>query len=85
MLTQFVQRATGLGGGFFGSVQSACRLQDHGGVVRQGRQQRNLICPVTRWLRDRVLMPLASQLAGEGATGRVLQETPHALAAMCRV
>ena len=39
--------------------------------------------PVARWLRDRVLMPLAARLTGEGAVAAVLQERPAALAAMC--
>jgi len=39
--------------------------------------------PVARWLRDRLLMPLAARLAGERAVAETLQESPRALAAMC--
>jgi 2-polyprenyl-6-methoxyphenol hydroxylase-like FAD-dependent oxidoreductase len=41
--------------------------------------------PAARWLRDRVLMPLASRLAGAGALEHILQESPRVLAAMCRM
>jgi 2-polyprenyl-6-methoxyphenol hydroxylase-like FAD-dependent oxidoreductase len=40
--------------------------------------------PAVRWLRDRVLMPLAGRLSGAKAFEQVLQERPEALTAMCR-
>jgi 2-polyprenyl-6-methoxyphenol hydroxylase-like FAD-dependent oxidoreductase len=40
--------------------------------------------PAGRWLRDRLLMPLAGRLAGARAFEQVLQEAPDALTAMCR-
>ncbi|MES1205167.1 MAG: NAD(P)/FAD-dependent oxidoreductase [Pseudomonadota bacterium] len=40
--------------------------------------------PIARWLRDRVLMPLAARLTNERALEQVLQEPPQMLAAMCR-
>jgi 2-polyprenyl-6-methoxyphenol hydroxylase-like FAD-dependent oxidoreductase len=40
--------------------------------------------PAARWLRDRVLMPLVSRLAGGGAIDQILQESPAVLTAMCR-
>jgi len=40
--------------------------------------------PAGRWLRDRILMPLAARLAGARAFEQVLQEAPDALTAMCR-
>ncbi len=40
--------------------------------------------PVERWLRDRVLLPVASRFTGPAAARAVLQERPEALAAMAR-
>jgi len=39
--------------------------------------------PVARWLRDRLLMPLAARVTGERALAATLQESSAALAAMC--
>jgi len=40
--------------------------------------------PVARWVRDRVLMPLANRLVTEKTTGRLLQEPTERLVAIGR-
>ena len=43
VLTQLVECSPGLGGGFLGAVEGPCGLQDHRGVIRQRREQGDLI------------------------------------------